>query len=89
MWAAAQIIQNNSLRKALSEHKALGIEDPQGFASAAQLSSLLSPLSFHSLPLPPCPLSFLHSDLQQNQSELRIALFSADLHVRESRVIGV
>lgn len=85
------------LKRALSEHKVLGIGGPQGLPSITHLSSLffLSPLSF----LPPLAslfaapslssFSFLHSNLLWNWSELHIALFSTDLHVRGSRVIGV
>lgn len=86
LWAVAQIIQNNSWRKALSAHKARGIEDPRGFASAAHLSS--SPLSpFFSLSPSPSSSSFF-SSLKlagRKQSEPHTALFSADLHVRESQ----
>ena len=76
------------MKRALFEHKVLGVEDPWGSAPVAPVFPLLSSIS----PLIPPSLSsfsFLHSNLQWNQSGLQIALFSADLHVRESRVIGV
>lgn len=86
-----QITQKSSLKRALSEHKVLGIEDPQGSASFPHLFSLLSSLPLPSLLTLSLPVLFLFSSfrLAVEPSELHIALFSADLHVRAHRVIGV
>lgn len=86
-----QIIQKSSLKRALSEHKVLRIEDPQGSASVLHLFSPLFSLLLPSLLTLSLPVLFPFSSfkLAVQPSELYIALFLADLHVRESRVIGV